>query len=165
MKDSLSSMVSIYSIGGKRLSSTKSEKVKFKSFNTNYLNWIYSQDGADELYEEFIEVVGSSIMEYLIKRYKLKGDKDSNDEIHQLDFYVKNIIQIYKSPIKLKDSKVENSLSELDEDKNERKRGFKELSDLNLLDEVNKQMVDYPELSCTNVISEMSNSEFIFTIK
>lgn len=74
------------------------EKIVFKSFNTNYLNWIFSIEGAEDLYDEFIKKHGDNIIAFLIKRYELQGCQQTNDEIHQLDFYIRNIIEIYKKP-------------------------------------------------------------------
>lgn len=88
----------------------KKEKVVFKSFNTNYLNWIFSQEGADQLYDIFIKENGDLIIQFLVMKYNLKGSKQSNDEIHQLDFYVNNLIEIYKNPIKINEEISKNQM-------------------------------------------------------
>lgn len=43
-------------------------------------------------------------------KYNLKGSKQSNDEIHQLDFYVNNLIEIYKNPIKINEEISKNQM-------------------------------------------------------
>ena len=77
--------------------STTKETVLFKSFNTNYLNWIFSRKGVDELFEKFQCLNGKKILKGLIEKYDIQGDIETNDEILQLDFYINNIIGIYKS--------------------------------------------------------------------
>jgi len=135
------------------------EKVTFKSFNTNYHNWIFSREGADELYEDYIRKNGDEILDFLIKRYKLRGDINNNDEIHQLDFYVKNIIGIYKS-------KEFSIINEEDEDKNKLNNNIYNVDEH--YEGENKELAfpstkRYSDCNMEEIVG--NNSEFVFTLK
>jgi len=128
-----------------------SKKSEFKSFNTNYLNWLFSIEGAEKLYSNFINSKGEEIIQSLIKKYDLKGSADTNDDIHQLDFYIKNLLDIYQP--KKSCEKEERTMSMDCTTDIDSQKPSKPLSPISTL--LNSSIVSLAEV--------YNNTEFIFT--
>jgi hypothetical protein len=76
---------------------TQKEKIEFKSFNTNYLIWLFSLPQAKFLYEIYVENCFDRIFD------KISSNNDSGDENSRLKYYIKNLSEIYSSYVYLKD--------------------------------------------------------------
>jgi len=132
------------------------ESFIFKSFNTNYLNWIFSRKGADELYEEFLNQSADNISKLLVEKYELEGDKESNDEILQLDFYIRNMINIYKST----EQNSEHSTTSTKID------GTPQKDEISLIESQDFLESSSPLKGSNSNLDEcMNNKEFLFTLK
>jgi hypothetical protein len=73
--------------------------LEFKSFNTKYLLWLFSKQGAVQLYKEFAEKYGEEIMHDFISSYDLVN-VDNNEEpgiLEKLKYYVFNLHSIYSN--------------------------------------------------------------------
>jgi len=68
---------------------------EFKSFNTNYIVWLLSHKGSVDLYEIFIREFASKMMKIFKENYKL----EDGEELEQLDFYIKNLTNIFHTAI------------------------------------------------------------------
>jgi len=71
--------------------------VEFKSFNTNFMLWLFSKCGTDDLYREFTIKSGQNILQNFIDAYDLINNKEEIDVIVKLQFYIANIPEIYSS--------------------------------------------------------------------
>ena len=70
--------------------------IEFKSFNAQYLIWLFNQEGMSELYNIFIKKEIENIINDFIKEYNLSESKDNNI-IEKLKEYLINMPKIYNS--------------------------------------------------------------------
>jgi hypothetical protein len=69
-------------------------KIEFKSFNTNYILWLFSKPGAVELYKEFVDKLGDKLLQGFIETYDLlKSTEDG--VVDKLKYYINNIHEFY----------------------------------------------------------------------
>ena len=75
---------------------------EFRSFNTNYMLWLFNQEGIKEMYKSFTDKLGNEILNEFIESYDLeKVNKNKEIGIIQtLKDYIFTIDQIYTSNIK-----------------------------------------------------------------
>lgn len=71
--------------------------IQFKSFNTNYLIWLFSKEGTKELFKRFSKEEGENIIYNFVKDYEIS---ESNEPgiIKKLKQYLNKIPEIYSSP-------------------------------------------------------------------
>jgi hypothetical protein len=67
------------------------ENVDFKSFNSNYLIWLFNKRGAESFYRMFCLLYGGELINTIIEDYELKSAED----ISQLKNYVENLCNIF----------------------------------------------------------------------
>ena len=72
------------------------ELVEHKSFNTQYLLWLFKQEGTVELFKLFIKEESEKVIYNFITEYDLYQSKEPNI-IEKLREYIKNIPEIYDS--------------------------------------------------------------------
>jgi len=85
--------------------------IEFKSFNAQYLIWLFNQEGMCELYNIFIKKEIENIINNFIKEYNLRESKENNI-IEKLREYLINIPIIYNS--NLEKSTLEENLEIFD---------------------------------------------------
>jgi hypothetical protein len=73
--------------------------IEFKSFNTNYMLWLFSQEGINDLYKLFTENLGNEILNDFIQSYNLEivNKKTEIGIIQMLSDYIFSIEKIYTS--------------------------------------------------------------------
>ena len=72
--------------------------VEFKSFNTQYMAWVFSHKSSAQLYEMFLKENGDELYNSIIKKFKISCDSRENiDTLFQLRSYVFNIADIFTS--------------------------------------------------------------------
>jgi hypothetical protein len=72
----------------------KEKKQKeFKSFNSNYLIWIFNREKAINFYEEFLKDCGKETLDSLLKEYSLDISEKSK-EIEDLQFYLYHLAEV-----------------------------------------------------------------------
>ena len=83
---------------------------EYKSFNSQYIVWLFEQEGINELFRLFIEKEKESIINDLISDYKLDNIKDK-DIIVKLNQYLDFIPEIYshKNIISLKEEETDEA--------------------------------------------------------
>ena len=69
--------------------------IEHKSFNTQYLIWLFKQEGTSELFEIFSKNETENVINNFIMEYDLNKSKEP-DIIEKLRLYIKNIPEIYK---------------------------------------------------------------------
>lgn len=70
--------------------------IEHKSFNTQYLVWLFNQKGTSELFEMFIKDESENVVNNFIYEYNLNKSKEPNI-IEKLKQYIKYIPEIYSS--------------------------------------------------------------------
>jgi hypothetical protein len=70
--------------------------IEHKSFNTQYLVWLFNQKGTSELFESFIKDESENVVNNFIYEYNLNKSKEPNI-IEKLKQYIKYIPEIYSS--------------------------------------------------------------------
>ena len=79
-----------------KITSNNGEIIEHKSFNTQYLIWLFNQEGTSELFQLFIQKESENIINNFINEYKLS--KSSEDGIiEKLKQYISCIPEIYDS--------------------------------------------------------------------
>ena len=73
-----------------------SELIEHKSFNTQYLVWLFNQEGTTELFKLFIEKESENVINNFINEYNLYQSNENNI-IKKLKEYIKYIPEIYES--------------------------------------------------------------------
>jgi len=68
------------------------EEIEFKSFNTNFMIWLFSHTGSNELYDLFYSDQSDEVLEIFTSKYDI-----CHDEVSQLINYLKNISNIFSS--------------------------------------------------------------------
>jgi len=68
------------------------EEIEFKSFNTNFMIWLFSHTGSNELYDLFYSDQSEELLEIFTLKYDI-----CQDEIIQLIHYLKNISNIFSA--------------------------------------------------------------------
>ena len=108
-----------------RIKSYNDKVLEFKSFNAQYLIWLFSQEGISELFKIFIKNEGENIINGLITEYNLTQSKDINI-VENLRNYLNKIPEIYNSPEKknILDENAECYSTEFNENKVEDKVDF-----------------------------------------
>ena len=97
--------------------------IEHKSINTQYLIWLFNQEGISELFKIFIKKENENIINNFITEYNLVKSK-KNDIIDKLKQYLYNIPEIYNSPhngILLKENKEIEELNEINEKEEDKK--------------------------------------------
>jgi hypothetical protein len=67
------------------------EEVEFKSFNSKFIAWLFSKNGANELYNLFIKEDLINTIDNIIKDYNINSVK----EIEELEYYIRNMPVIF----------------------------------------------------------------------
>lgn len=70
------------------------ETIQYKSFNTNYLIWLFNQEGSVELFKKFSKEEGENVINNFVKEYKLLQSSESGI-IEKLKQYLNKIPEIY----------------------------------------------------------------------
>ena len=70
--------------------------IEHKSFNTQYLLWLFNQEGTTELFKIFIEKESQNVINNFIEEYDLTKSEEPNI-IEKLKEYIKYIPEIYDS--------------------------------------------------------------------
>lgn len=159
----------------------KSEKYAFKSFNTKFLLWLFSDPVIHAIYQDFGEEYSNKLSEIIINEYDLR--KTEPTFCLQLPYYICNMSRLYQKEEKneaqlsesigelIKKSKISHDISELSEDsqtdleykksrKNKNKKSFKEQRSNN--NNIERQhSVDTNETNFKNL--KVKNSEEIMT--
>ena len=91
------------------------ELIEHKSFNSQYLIWLFSQEGTIELFKLFTKKESVNLINDFIKEYNLKPEKESND-IDKLKHYIEYIPEIYDS-YNMNNNNNNNNKIALDENK------------------------------------------------
>jgi hypothetical protein len=108
-----------------KIKSYNDKILEFKSFNAQYLIWLFSQEGISELFRIFIDNEGENIIKDFITEYNLTQSKDINI-VEKLRNYLNKIPEIYNSPDKKRnlDENAECYSNEFNENKDEDKVDF-----------------------------------------
>jgi hypothetical protein len=108
-----------------KIKSYNDKILEFKSFNAQYLIWLFSQEGISELFRIFIDNEGENIIKDFITEYNLAQTKDVNI-VDKLRNYINKIPEIYNSPDRKKilDENTECYSTEFNENKDEDKVDF-----------------------------------------
>ena len=69
--------------------------IEHKSFNTQYLIWLFNQDGTTELFEMFTKNESENVINNFIEEYDLNRSKEP-DIVEKLKKYIKYIPEIYR---------------------------------------------------------------------
>merc|ERR1712151_1020657 len=94
---------------------------QYKSFNTNYMLWLFSMENVKEVYDLFIECLGKEILEDFINAY----DLDKLDEKREVGIlalmreYIKRLGSIYGNNKANKDKDNYIKLAPAKSDKND----------------------------------------------
>jgi hypothetical protein len=73
-----------------------SRTIEFKSFNTQYMAWIFSHKPSNRLYEMFLKQKGEDLYNSIIKKFKIDSEsRDNIETLSQLKCYVFNIAEIF----------------------------------------------------------------------
>jgi hypothetical protein len=75
-----------------KINDDKGGCIEFKSFNTKYLIWLFNQEGAYELYEEFLRIVGQDIFNSLVQDYEIENNAKEKEN---LEFYFFNLAEAF----------------------------------------------------------------------
>ena len=105
-----------------KIKSYNDKELEFKSFNAQYLIWLFSQEGVSELFRIFINNEGENIINGFITEYNLTQTKDVNI-VDKLRNYLNKIPEVYNSPDKksILDENSESYSTEFNEKKDEDK--------------------------------------------
>ena len=105
-----------------KIKSYNDKILEFKSFNAQYLIWLFSQEGISELFRIFIDNEGENIIKDFITEYNLTQAKDVHI-VDKLRNYINKIPEIYNSPDRKKilDENTECYSTEFNENKDEDK--------------------------------------------
>jgi len=84
------------------------EHIKFKSFNTNFIVWLFSQKEAAKFYEVFINKQFGKLFDSLTSKYIIQ----EGEEKEQLELYIKTFAAIYSNYYKSEPAPKEKIISE-----------------------------------------------------
>ena len=73
------------------------ELIEHKSFNSQYLIWLFNQEGTIELFKLFTKEESKNLINDFIREYNLYQSKDEPDIIEKLKKYIDYIPEIYDS--------------------------------------------------------------------
>ena len=73
------------------------ELIEHKSFNSQYLIWLFNQEGTIELFKLFAKEESKNLINDFIREYNLYQSKDEPDIIEKLKKYIDYIPEIYDS--------------------------------------------------------------------
>lgn len=112
-----------------KIKSYNDKELEFKSFNAQYLIWLFSQEGVSELFRIFINNEGENIINSFITEYNLTQAKDVNI-VDKLRNYLNKIPEVYNSPDKksILDENSESYSTEFNEKRDEDKANNRFLS-------------------------------------
>ena len=79
-----------------KITSNNGEIIEHKSFNTQYLIWLFNQEGTSELFQLFIQKESENIINNFINEYKLSQSSEDGI-IEKLKQYINYIPEIYDS--------------------------------------------------------------------
>lgn len=72
------------------------ESIEFKSFNINYLLWLFSKEGAPLFFNYFVNEYGDELHKSFVDKYVLNNGNESNiQESNTLYIYIKNFTKIF----------------------------------------------------------------------
>ena len=95
------------------------EIIEHKSFNTQYLIWLFNQEGATELFKLFLKKESENVVNNFINEYNLNKSNEPNI-IEKLKQYMEYIPEIYGAENKEgKNIKLEENKEEFNVDTNE----------------------------------------------
>ena len=73
---------------------------EFRSFNTNYMAWIFSVKNAELFYKEFVTEKGDEVFNSIIKKHHRSinsfNDEEKNNLYQHLKYYISNVASIFK---------------------------------------------------------------------
>jgi len=71
--------------------------VEFKSFNTQYMAWIFSNKPSNQLYDLFLKEKGEELFNSIIKKFNIPNNnsRETQETLFQLRNYVFNIAEIF----------------------------------------------------------------------
>lgn len=123
--------------------------VEFKSFNTKYLSWLFSKNGAAELFNSFVQQQGNDFLNSLIENYESKISKE-HGIIEKLKAYLFQIPELYsqsKPSISSKESSfcIENASTCSDESLHKNEKLSKRINVFDLDDSYFNNTNDYRE--------------------
>lgn len=71
------------------------KQLEFKSFNSNYVVWIFSHEKIVNFYQEFLKDCGKYTLDSLIKEYNLNiSENFHTKEIESLEFYLYHLAEV-----------------------------------------------------------------------
>jgi hypothetical protein len=75
----------------KFLDNSTNEYVNFKSFNSDYLQWLFNKQGASSFYTNFVTEEINNVISSLKEEYSIINQ----DDINQLTFYINNLNKVF----------------------------------------------------------------------
>ena len=79
------------------------EMQSFKSFNSKYMLWLFSQKGVSDLYNDFTVIYSAELLSKFISKYNLNYEESEKNIIGKLKHYIFNLNVFYRpNPIKPK---------------------------------------------------------------
>jgi hypothetical protein len=69
-------------------------EIQFKSFNVNYMVWLFSKNGATELYGYFASKQGNELLNSFIDEYSLTNTTEEGI-VEKLKYYIENMHEIF----------------------------------------------------------------------
>ncbi len=71
------------------------QKISYKSYNTNFMIWLFSKNKARELFEEFLKKKGDLLLSQVIENSVKDVNRDNKEEFNRIKEYINYIPQIY----------------------------------------------------------------------
>ena len=145
--------------------SQNGQLIEHKSFNTQYLIWLFNQEGTSELFEMFAKNETENVIKNFIEEYDLSDSKEP-DIIGKLREYIKYIPEIYCGQNHIKKIILEENISNMEinylnkkeeEDLESIESGISSSNPFNLkFDEIGKK--NFKEISYDNPDFAFENS-------
>ena len=142
--------------------------IEHKSFNTQYLIWLFNQEGTSELFEMFAKNESENVIKNFIEEYDLNESKEP-DIVGKIREYIKYIPEIYCCPNYCKKIILQENHSNLEinnlnngeeEDLDSIESGISSSNPFNLrFDEIGKK--NFKEISYDNSDSFVDNNFFL----
>lgn len=90
-----------------KIENNNKEIIEHKSFNTQYLIWIFNQEGTTELFKLFIKKELENILENFIKEYNLykSNEPDIIEKLREYIIYIPEIYDLNNQKVILEDKK------------------------------------------------------------
>ena len=148
--------------------SQNGQLIEHKSFNTQYLIWLFNQEGTSELFEMFAKNETENVIKNFIEEYDLSDSKEP-DIIGKLREYIKYIPEIYCGQNHIKKIILEENISNMEinnlnkkeeEDLESIESGISSSNPFNLkFDEIGKK--NFKEISYDNPDFAFENSFYL----